>query len=105
MMQIELYIDGEKKIFTTPFVPMLAKRKYYELMARTEQYEGEPSIQQQLEEETEMVAILADIVFGGQFTVEDVFKGASQEYVYEKLREAVFGKQKKEENQGNEPGK
>lgn len=103
-MNIELYIDGKKKTFTTPFVPMLAKRKYYEIMAKAEEYDGEPSIEQQLEEETELVSILADIVFGGQFTVEEVFQGASQEYVYEKLREAVFGKKTRDE-QGNEQGK
>lgn len=101
-MNIELYIDGKKKTFTTPFVPMLAKRKYYEIMARSE--DSEPSIEQQLEEETELVSILADIVFYGQFTVEEVFRGASQEYVYEKLREAVFGKKIGDE-QGNEQGK
>lgn len=106
-MQIELYIDGEKKLFSSPFVPMLAKRKYLELMARAEQREEDPTFQQQLEEDDEMVSILADIVFDKQFTVEQLYKGASGEYVYRKLREAIFGipdNQEKNE-EGNEMGK
>lgn len=106
-MQIELYIDGEKRLFTTPFVPMLAKRKYLELMARGEQQGEEPTIQQQLEEDDEMVSILADIVFDKQFTIEQIYKGASNDYVYKKLREAIFGipEQKEEAKEGNEQGK
>lgn len=106
-MQIELYIDGEKKLFTTPFVPMLAKRKYIELMAKAEQQGANPTFQQQLEEDDEMVSILADIVFDKQFTAEQVYKGASSEYVYQKMREAIFGlPEKKVENiEGNEQGK
>lgn len=108
-MQIELYIDGEKKIFTTPIVPMLAKRKFLEIMARAEKKAEEnenyiPSHEEQLEEEDELIGILANVVFGGQFTVEQVYNGASDEYVYEKLREAVFGK-KKVNSEGNNQGK
>lgn len=109
-MQIELVIDGEKKIFTTPFVPMLAKRKYIELEAIVEEKVKEnknyfPSAKEQLEEEDEMVGILANVVFGSQFTVEQVYNGASGEYVKSKLAEAVFGKPKTEGNEGNEQGK
>lgn len=104
-MQIEIYIDGEKRLFTAPFVPMLAKRKYLELMAKAEQREEEPTFQEQLEEDDEMVSILADIVFDKQFTVEQLYKGASGEYVYRKLREAIFGlPEMKEEDTGNEMG-
>lgn len=100
-MQIELYVDGEKKVFTTPYVPMLAKRKYLEIEAKAEEKRKEnedylPSAKEQLEEENELLGILCDVVFGGQFTVEQLVAGASDEYVYSKLREAVFGKPKEE---------
>ena len=36
-MQIELYIDDEKKTFTTHVVPMLARRKYLEIEAAAEE--------------------------------------------------------------------
>ena len=108
-MQIELYIDGEKKVFTTPVVPMLAKRKYFEIMARSEEKFKEdpnyvPSYKEQLEEEDELAGVLANVVFGGQFTVEQLYSGASDKYVYSKLREAVFGKPN-EDDKGNEQGK
>ncbi|WP_026908955.1 phage tail assembly chaperone G [Paucisalibacillus globulus] len=110
-MKIELYIDGEKKIFTTPIVPMLAKRKYFEVMAKADERTKDdenyvPTFEEQLEEEAELVGILANIIFPGQFTVEQVFAGASDEYVYDKLREAVFGKSKKknENDEGNNQG-
>lgn len=107
-MKIELYIDGEKKLFTTPLVPLLAKRRYLEIEAELEEKVKEEgyvhSPQDQLDEEDEMVGILANVVFGGQFTVEQVYNGASDKYVYEKLREAVFGKPK-EKDEGNEQGK
>lgn len=98
-MQIELFIDGEKKLFTTPFVPMLAKRKYLELMAKDDPTTPEEMIA----EEDSHVSILTDVVFKGQFTNQQVYEGASEEYVKEKLREAVFGI-KKESNEGNQPG-
>jgi len=114
-MKIELYIDGEKKVFTTPVAPMLAKRKYLEIEARAEERARKakengnenyiPSPQEQLDEEDEMVGILANIVFDGQFTVDQVYKGASDKYVYSKLAEAVFGKKKESEGEeGNEQG-
>lgn len=104
-MQLELYFGEEKKTFTVPFVPMLAKRRYYEIEAKAEERDKAPSAKEQLEEETELVSILSDIVFKGQFTVDDVYSGASDTYIYEKLRESVFGKPKnKEGNEGNEQG-
>lgn len=107
-MKIELFIEGEKKLFTTQIVPLLAKRKYLEIEAELEVKSKEEnyvlSPQDQLDEEDEMVGILANIVFGGQFTVEQVYNGASDKYVYEKLREAVFGKPKEKE-EGNAQGK
>lgn len=111
-MQIELYIDGEKKVFTAPYVPMLAKRKYLEIMARTEEKQKanenyEPSFKEQLEEENELLSILSDVIFKGQFTIEQLVSGASDEYVYSKLREAVFGEkpENEEDDSGNEMGK
>lgn len=109
-MQIELYIDGEKKLFNTPVVPMLAKRKYFEVMAKADARAKDdenyvPTFEEQLEEEAELVGILANVIFAGQFTVEQVYAGASDEYVYEKLREAVFGKTKKSDvDEGNNQG-
>lgn len=108
-MKIELYIDGEKKLFTTPFVPNLVKRKYFEIMAESERKikeNGSLSFQEQLDEEDELVGILADVAFNGQFTAEQVHKGASSQYIYDKLAEAVFGKKKENKGEeGNEQGK
>lgn len=112
-MQIELYIDGEKKVFTTPYTPMLAKRKYLELEARSEKKRSEakengkvyvPSAQEQLEEDDELVGLLADVIFGGQFTVNQAYEGAENDYIYKKLHEAIFGI-KEEGEQGNNQGK
>jgi len=100
-MQIELVIDGEKRIFTTPFVPMLAKRKYLELMAK----DASKTHEEMIAEDDAHVSILADVVFKNQFTVEQVYEGASEDYVLSKLREAVFGIEKQSEsNEGNQPG-
>ncbi|MDN4609121.1 phage tail assembly chaperone G [Sporosarcina highlanderae] len=100
-MQIELFIDGEKKLFTAPFVPMLAKRKYLELKAA----EDASTWAEVIEEDDAYLSILADVVFQGQFTVMDVYAGASGEYVRKKLDEAVFGvKREAESNEGNQPG-
>lgn len=113
-MKIELYIDGEKKLFTAPVAPMLAKRKYLEITAKAEEKarktkeEGKnyyPSSQDQIDEDDEMLSILSDTVFDGQFTVEQLYKGASNDYIYGKLYEAVFGKKKENEgDEGNEQG-
>lgn len=100
-MQIELYVDGKKKTFTTPFVPLLARRKYFEIMARSEQRKGQPTFEEQLREDDEIYSILSDVVFKGQFTLEQLYEGASQEYIFEKLTEAIYGikpKNKKGEN-------
>lgn len=99
-MQIELFIDGENKIFTAPFVPMLAKRKYLELRAKDEAATFEELIQ----DDDAHVSILVDVIFKNQFTVEQVYEGASEEYVSSKLREAVFGIKKESNEEGNSPG-
>ena len=109
-MQIELYIDGEKKTFTAPVVPMLARRKYLEIESAAEEKVKEnenyiPSAKEQLEEENEMLTILTDIIFNNQFTLEQLIAGASDEYVFSKLREAVFGKPKEKREEGNDRGK
>jgi|SRR5690625_1584525 len=106
-MKIDLFIEGKKKTFTTPYVPMLARRKYYELMAKIEENEEKLTPQQILDEEDELHSILPDIVFGKQFSLEDLYAGASKEYVDEKLKEAIFGikKKPKDEEQGNKEGK
>lgn len=102
-MQIEIFIDGEKKTFIAPVVPMLAKRKFLEIEATAEERERVPTAREQLEEENELAAILADVVFGGQFTAEQLYSGVSDEYFYSKLREACFGKPE-ESKEGNEKG-
>ncbi len=112
-MKIELYIDGEMKIFTTPVIPLRAKRLYFKIQAESEEKakaQGEnyiPSYKEQMDEEDEMVGILANVVFGGQFTVDQLYDGASNDYVYGKLREAVFGPSKvnNDGDEGNEKGK
>lgn len=104
-MQIELYIDGENKIFSVPFVPMLARRKYFEIQAKAEEREGEPTTRDLLKEDDEMYSILTDAVFKNQFTINQLLEGASKEYVDEKLREAIWGiKNKSEGNEGNIQG-
>lgn len=106
-MQIDIYIDGKRKTFTTPIVPMLAKRKYLEIESIADEKaeadkEYSPSAKEQIEEENEMMAILCDVVFNSQFTVEQLIAGAEEGYIYSKLREAVFGKIKA--NNGEESG-
>ena len=113
-MKIELYIDGEKKIFSTPIVPMLAKRKYLEIESRNEQKrekakeKGEvyfPTAQEQLDEDDELVGLLADVIFDGQFTINQAYEGAENDYIYKKLHEAIFGKKEEvEDKEGNEQG-
>lgn len=104
-MQIELYIDGEKKIFTVPYAPQLAKRKYLEIMVKAEEREGIPTAKEQLEEEDALYSILADVVFKSQFTINELYEGASHKYNETKLAEAVFGVEPKGNSEGNEQGK
>jgi hypothetical protein len=101
-MQIELTIDGEKKTFTAPFVPMAAKRRYVEIMAKGEENKN-ISFKEQLEEDNAILSILTDIVFKDQFTLDDLYNGASQEYVDQKLLEIVYGV--KPGDKGNSKGK
>ncbi len=103
-MQIELFIDGEKKTFTSPFTPFLAKRKYLEIMANAEKREDTPPYEEQLKEDLELFSILSDVVFKDKFTLDQLYAGVSQEYAYEKLREAIFGTKPKEDDEGNQKG-
>lgn len=102
ILEIELYIDGQMKTFTVPFVPMMAKRRYLEIQEKAEENNEEMTTSQQIEEDNQLISILSDIVFKNQFTVEDVISGASQEYVYGKIFEAVFGVKKDEEKPAEE---
>lgn len=107
-MKIELTIDEEEKVFTTQYVPHLAKRKYLKIQAAEEEKVKKdenylPSTQETMDQEDEIVGILADVVFNGQFTVNQVYEGASEDYVYQKVREAVFGVPS-EDDEGNNQG-
>lgn len=109
-MQIVIEIDGKDKTFYTSKVPVMAKRKYLEVMAKNEdKYEENedyrPSAQEQLDEEIELAGILTDVVFKNQFTIEQLLYGVDDKYLYGKLREAVFGEKPKEQSEGNEQGK
>lgn len=90
-MDIELYIDGEFLKFSVPFVPMSARRKYLEVLAETEKNEN-PSPEEVAELDDKLYSILTDIVFRGQFTLEQLYNGQSQEYIDQKLLEAIGGK-------------
>jgi hypothetical protein len=105
-MKIELYIDGDKKIFTAPFVPMLARRKYLEINSKMEQREKSPTPEEIIEDNDSMYSILSDVVFKGQFTIEQLYEGASSEYADAKLTEAVWGIKPtlKEGEEGNDHG-
>jgi len=105
-MKIELIIDGKEKLFTTDMIPMLAKRKYMKLQANAEEKikNNEYTTQTQLDEEDELVGILANVIFKGQFTPDQVYEGASDDYVYSKVQEAIFGKQEETEQEEVEEG-
>lgn len=105
-MKIELYLDGEKKLFTTPFVPMLAKRKFLEIESKIEQNEEPLTKQQMIDYDDDMLSILSDVIFKNQFTLEQLYEGASREYVDEKIIEAIYGvkPKKKEGEEGNDQG-
>ncbi|MCR6111753.1 hypothetical protein HXA35_15500 [Bacillus sp. A301a_S52] len=107
-MKIELYIEGEKRLFTVPFVPMLAKRKYLECQIKMKEHGEAPTPEQMLDEEDELIAILVDVVFKNQFTVDQLYEGASKPYIDSKLIEAIHGikpkeelKEKGDEDEGN----
>lgn len=85
-------IDGKEKLFTAEIVPMLAKRTYMKIQAEAEALtEDEYTTQHKIDEEDALVGMLANVVFKGEFTPDQVFEGATDEYVYGKIREAVFG--------------
>lgn len=106
-MHIDLMIGGEKQTFSVPFVPMLAKRKYYEIQANAEERTEQPTVRELIQEDNEMLSILTDVVFKGQFTIEQLLSGASKQYIDRKLEEAIFGltTKKKEQEEGNGKGK
>ncbi|MGN7309918.1 phage tail assembly chaperone G [Alkalicoccobacillus gibsonii] len=106
-MKMELRINGEQKIFTVPFAPMLARRKYYEWKAKSEGIEDlAMTAQQVLDDDDEVLSILPDVVFEKQFTLDEMYAGASEPYIQAKLKEAVFNiKPSEEEDQGNDQGK
>lgn len=102
-MKIDLYIDGQKKTFSTPFVPMLAKRKFLEIQAKEEKMEN-PTTEEILDLDEEMYSILTDVIFRNQFTLEELYNGAELKYVQDKLSEAVFGRKPKVDVEGNDQG-
>lgn len=91
-MEIELYIDGELKKFTVPFVPALVKRKFLEIQEGLE--EVEVSAKSILIEDDKYYSILPEIVFKGQFTLEQLYGGQSQDYIDKKMNEAIYGNKK-----------
>lgn len=103
-MKIELYINGEWKLFTVPFVPMLAKRKYFEILSKAEERTEPATNKELLEEEDSLNAILTDVVFKGQFTLQELYEGNTSDYIKDKFREAVFGEKPKEDVEGNQKG-
>lgn len=110
-MQIVLYhidpsVTDGKKTFTAPTVPMLAKRKYLEIEAAKEKKGDDASKGYTTEEFDELCIILTDIVFRKQFTLDQLIEGASEQYIMDKLLEAVFGiKPENELKEGNTEGK
>lgn len=107
-MQIEITIDGEKKTFVTEQVTMLARRKFMEVQAKEEEIlekRGTIPVTEVIKHENEMLNILANVVFKGQFTSDELMAGVTEDYFNEKLTEAVFGIKKKEDDEGNAKGK
>ena len=103
-MRIELIIDGKKKIFTAPFVPMMAKRKWLEIQAQAEKREGNLTSDELMDEDDKIMSILTDIIFQKQFTLEELYNGASKDYIDSKLMEGIFGITEKQVEEGNEKG-
>ncbi len=58
-----------------------------------------------MDEEDSINAILSDVVFKGQFTLQQLYEGNTNEYIKAKFREAVFGEKPKEDVEGNQKGK
>lgn len=100
-MKIELYIEGKKKTFTAPIIPMAAKRKFLELQSNEEVDMADLTVDQL----DEMYGILPSLVFKNQFTLDEMYEGAEHSYLDEKMSEIISGKQKKAarvEDEGNE---
>lgn len=97
-MKIDLFIDGKKKTFTTPFVPMLVKRKYLEFQAK-ENVDLNNLTADQLDD---VCSLLTDVVFKDKFTLEQLYLGATEDYITGKVIEAVYGVNPNEINENNE---
>lgn len=69
MKSITLYIEGEKKTFTIPYVSGYAYRKYIEYYAKVK----DPSLL--THEEMDWFVELLVEEFGNKFTVEQYYKG------------------------------
>lgn len=53
---------------------------------------GDLTPEEIVEMDDKLYSILTDIVFQGQFTLEQLYNGQSQEYINQKLLEAIGGK-------------
>ncbi|WP_079479720.1 phage tail assembly chaperone G [Halobacillus salinus] len=99
-MQIELYLNGEKKIFTTPIVPMLAKRKWLE-MQNDESVDFTNLSPEQFDD---LATIIQDVVFEKQFTLDQLYRGASESYLNQKIVEAIHGIKPDDFSEEDDPG-
>ncbi|ADU30978.1 phage tail assembly chaperone G [Evansella cellulosilytica] len=94
-IDLKFYVPGKDgkegefvtKTYTTPFVSMLARRKYLEM----EVDKGFDMNNLKPEQMDEVYSLLPNIVFHNQFTLEDLYKGADQTYIFEKLFEMLYG--------------
>lgn len=102
-MKLELMIDGEQKIFTTPFVSARSFRKLLEY-DQTIDYED-----MEVDDYDELIGFTCD-VFGNQFTVDNFWDGIPSHMVVSTLLD-VFAYvrsgevPKKESDEKNEDGK
>lgn len=94
-MQIKLYIDGQKKTFAVPFVKARMLRRAIELGEQLGDTKSKQNVS--LADIDSMVEFVVDL-FNGQFSVDDLWDGLSnEEFIPELTRclnEAV-GKQPK----------
>ncbi|MCM3599010.1 hypothetical protein M4D55_25055 [Metabacillus idriensis] len=81
MKKIELLINGEKKVFTVPFVSGWAWRKYIEAQVAAE------DLYNLTEDEFDNFAYVVVFAFNEQFTLEEFYKGIP----YTKIMSTVEG--------------
>lgn len=81
MKSIELFIDGEEKTFTTPFVSGMVWRKYIEWKAKV------ANLQNLTADELDELAGLVVFAFGNQFSLEDFYNGVPHDQVMIKIDE------------------